>query len=118
MDLKEKSIKILDLLDKEFPNARIALHYSNPLELLIATILSAQCTDERVNKVTPALFGRHKTAEDYAGADLQELEEMIISTGFYKNKAKSIIGCCKKLAEDFGGGRCLRQLMSLQPFPE
>jgi endonuclease-3 len=103
MTKEEKSKRILGALEKEFPEARIALTFSNPLELLIATILSAQCTDERVNKVTPSLFNRFKNAKEYAEADLHELEEIIRPTGFFKNKAKSIIGCCKKIVSDFNG---------------
>jgi endonuclease-3 len=94
--------KIVNLLLKKYPSPRIALHFKNPLELLVATILSAQCTDVRVNMVTPALFQRYKTAADFATADLKELEEEIKSTGFYRNKAKAIINCCKMLQEKYG----------------
>ncbi|MFQ5585507.1 MAG: endonuclease III [Thermodesulfobacteriota bacterium] len=102
-DLKRRATAILDTLGKEFKGASIALHFTNPLELLIATILSAQCTDKRVNEVTPPLFKRFKSAGDYAGADRSELEEMIRPTGFYRNKARAIIGCCTKIVSDFGG---------------
>ena len=95
---------LLKVLDREFPDPKVELRSSNPLELLIATILSAQCTDERVNKVTPHLFKKYKTAKDYAGADPAVLEQEIRSTGFYKNKAKNIIGCCRALVEKHGGG--------------
>lgn len=98
-----RSKKIVALLKKEYPEARTALHHENPLQLLVATILSAQCTDERVNKVTPALFARYKNAKDFAEAKPAELEKMIRSTGFFKNKTKSIIGCCKGLVENHGG---------------
>jgi len=94
-------LRIIGLLEKEFPDARIALHYTNPLELLIATILSAQCTDERVNTVTKTLFKKYRKAKDYAEADLKELERDIISTGFFHNKAKSIKKCCQMLVEKF-----------------
>jgi len=83
-------LKIVELLEKEYSDVKTALHYTNPLEILVATILSAQCTDKRVNIVTRSLFKKYKTAEDYANADLAELEEDIRSTGFYRNKAKNI----------------------------
>lgn len=98
-DAKVKIRKIISLLEKQFPNAKIALNHSNPLELLVATILSAQCTDERVNIVTKTLFQKYTSAEDYADADLKELESDIRSTGFYHNKAKNIKQCCKLLIE-------------------
>jgi endonuclease-3 len=101
LDNGTKVLKIIELLEKEHSDAKIALHYSNPLELLIATILSAQCTDERVNLVTEKLFKKYKTAEDYANADLKELEEDIRSTGFYRNKAKNIKKCCQTMVEKF-----------------
>ncbi len=91
------------LLLKKYPKPVIALNFSNPLELLIATILSAQCTDVRVNEVTRTLFEKYKTAEDYAQADLQKFEEEIRPTGFYRNKAKAIIACCGKIVKDFRG---------------
>jgi endonuclease-3 len=96
-------LKIIKLLEKEFPNAKIALDYTNPLELLTATILSAQCTDKRVNMVTKTLFKKYRLVEDYANADLKELEQDIKSTGFYHNKAKNIKKCCKMLIEKFRG---------------
>jgi len=85
------------------PSAKVELAYSTPLELLIATILSAQCTDERVNQVTPALFKRYRRAADYAEADLAELEALIRSTGFFKSKARNIVACGRMLTERFGG---------------
>lgn len=94
--------KIIALLEKEYPDAKIALNHSNPLELLVATILSAQCTDERVNAVTKSLFKKYRRAEDYAKADLKELEREIRPTGFYRNKAKNIRACGKMLVEEFG----------------
>lgn len=93
--------KIVNILLKRYPDPQIALRFSNPLELLIATILSAQCTDIRVNEVTKSLFRKYKTAKDYAQADIKTLEEEIRPTGFYKNKTKMIIGCCEKLIKDF-----------------
>ncbi len=98
-----KGETVLDLLAGEFSEAKIALNFSTPLELLVATILSAQCTDDRVNRVTPDLFKRYRSARDYAEADQAELEAVIKPTGFYRNKAKSIINCCRKLLEDFNG---------------
>ncbi|MCS7238228.1 MAG: endonuclease III [Thermoguttaceae bacterium] len=95
--------EILKRLDKEYPGATTALRYSNPLELLVATILSAQCTDERVNQVTETLFSKYRTAADYARASQEELEEEIKSTGFFRNKAKMIRECCQILAEKYGG---------------
>lgn len=103
MTLKLRTQKILQILCKEYPNAKTPLKHRNPLQLLIATILSAQCTDERVNKVTPALFARYKTVADFAGAKQPELEKLIRSTGFYKAKAKNIIGCCNGLVEKHKG---------------
>jgi endonuclease-3 len=94
---------ILEYLEKQFKNRPIELDYSNPLELLVATILSAQCTDRRVNQVTPALFRKYKTAQDYARADQATLEREIRSTGFYRAKAKNIIRCCQQLVEKYNG---------------
>ena len=90
LDPKNRALRIIALLEKEHPDAKIALHYTNLLELLVATILSAQCTDERVNLVTKALFKKYMKAEDYANADLTQLEQDIRSTGFYRNKARNI----------------------------
>lgn len=98
---RERVLKIINLLEEEYPEAKIALEFKNPLELLIATILSAQCTDKRVNIVTKDLFRKYKTAGDYADADLGELEEYVKSTGFYKNKAKNIRDTCRILVERF-----------------
>ncbi|RMG00526.1 MAG: endonuclease III [Nitrospirae bacterium] len=95
--------KILKSLFKKYPNPKIALRFSNPLELLVATILSAQCTDERVNRVTDELFKKYRTAEDYAHADIRTFEEEIRPTGFFRNKAKQVIGCCQAISERFGG---------------
>jgi len=98
---KAKVLKIIELLKEEHQDAKTALHYKNPLELLIATILSAQCTDKRVNMVTQKLFKKYKTARDYANADLRDLEADIRSTGFYRNKARNIKKCCQMLIEKF-----------------
>ncbi len=100
---KARVAKIIALLKKRYPDATCALHFKNPLELLVATILSAQCTDERVNKVTLDLFRKYKTAEDYARVRQEVLEKDIRSTGFYKNKARSIINCCRKIVQAHGG---------------
>src|SRR5882724_2294608 len=94
---------IVRRLRRLYPDARCALNYQNPLQLLIATILSAQCTDVRVNLVTPALFARYPDAQAFAGAEPRELEKAIQSTGFFRNKAKNIQACCKILVEKFGG---------------
>jgi endonuclease-3 len=95
--------KIWPILRNTYPDAAIALKFTNPLELLIATILSAQCTDVRVNIVTKDLFKKYTSAQDWAGADLKEIESDIHSTGFYRNKAVNIKGACKKIIEQFGG---------------
>jgi len=101
IDKKTHVLNIIRLLEKEYSDAKTALDYTNPLELLIATILSAQCTDKRVNIVTKTLFKKYKTPEDYANADIKEFEEDIKSTGFYRNKAKNIKKCCQLLIENF-----------------
>lgn len=94
---------ILDRLAKAYPDAKVGLDFTTPLELLIATILSAQCTDERVNIVTKSLFAKYRCPEDYANVPLEELEVDVKSTGFYRNKAKNIQACCQQLIERFGG---------------
>jgi endonuclease III len=100
---KKRAGRIVRLLKKEYPEARCSLNFSNPLELLVATILSAQCTDERVNLVTAELFRKYRTAEDYAAAPAAELERDIRSTGFFRNKARSIQGACRLIAERHDG---------------
>ena len=95
--------KIFNALDKLFPRATCALYHENPFQLLVATILSAQCTDERVNKVTPDLFRKFPTVKDLATARQEALEVEIRSTGFFRNKSKSIIGAAKMILSDFGG---------------
>lgn len=100
---KQRAKTILNRLRKDYPEATIALEYSNPLELLISTILSAQCTDVRVNMVTEKLFRKYRTVKDYADADQLELEKDIHSTGFYRAKAKNIIACCKALVQNHKG---------------
>lgn len=95
--------QILAALDELYPNVTCALHHSNAWELLVATILSAQCTDERVNKVTPPLFRKYRSIEAFANVPQEELAEDIRSTGFFNNKAKSVIGAARKVLSDFGG---------------
>jgi endonuclease-3 len=95
--------EIVERLRERYPVARTALKFRTPLELLVATILSAQCTDERVNQVTAELFRRYRTAEEYASAPLRELERLIRPTGYYRNKARAIKAACQKLVADFGG---------------
>ena len=95
--------KIIRKLRAAYPNAQCALRHDNPLQLLVATILSAQCTDKRVNMVTPALFARYRTAADFAAAPQRELETVVRSTGFYRNKARAIRTCCRGIVERHGG---------------
>lgn len=106
---------VLPRLDARYPDARYELDWSTPLQLLVATILAAQCTDERVNKVTPALFARYPDAQAFAEADTAELEELIKTTGTYKQKARSIQGACRGIVERFGGEvpQTLEQLVTL-----
>ncbi|MBN2042807.1 MAG: endonuclease III [Candidatus Aenigmarchaeota archaeon] len=98
-----KVLKIIQVLEKEYKTPVIFLEFSNPLETLVATILSAQCTDARVNIVTKDLFRKYRTVRDYAKADIKEFERDIHSTGFYHNKAKNIINAAKMIISDFGG---------------
>jgi endonuclease-3 len=102
-EVAERVKKLWPVLKKTYPNVRSALKFVNPLELLIATILSAQCTDARVNMVTPGLFKKYKSAKDWAKADIKQIESDIRTTGFYHNKAVSIKGACTTIAEQFGG---------------
>ena len=99
---KARARKIIARLKKAYPDAQCSLNHTNPLELLIATILSAQCTDDRVNIVTADLFRKYRTCEDYVNVDPAELEQDIHSTGFFRNKTKSIQGASKKLLEEYG----------------
>ena len=100
---EKRAKEIVRILEQEYPNAKTALHYEDPLELLVATILSAQCTDERVNKVTKKLFEKYRSARDYAEVDLRKLEEDIRPTGFFRNKAKAIRASCTDLNGRFKG---------------
>jgi endonuclease III len=95
--------RILPILKKTYPQAKCSLDHASPLELLVATILSAQCTDERVNKTTPALFEKYPTAQELARKKPEDIEPDIRSTGFFRNKSKSIVGAAKKVVSDFGG---------------
>src|SRR5580700_5220623 len=95
--------KILATLDEMYPAATCALQHANAWELLVATILSAQCTDKRVNEVTPVLFRKYPTIQDFAAAKQEEMAQDIRSTGFFNNKAKSVIGAARKILTDFGG---------------
>jgi endonuclease III len=108
-------VKVLDILQKEYPDARVTLDFQNPLQLLVATILAAQCTDERVNRVTQGLFKKYRTAADFAKANLPIFEQEIRSTGFFHNKAKNIISCCQDIVKGFKGEvpRTLEELISL-----
>ncbi|MGF1458610.1 MAG: endonuclease III, partial [Leptolyngbyaceae cyanobacterium] len=112
---KQRALEALSRLKRLYPDATCSLNYETPVQLLIATILSAQCTDERVNMVTPALFARFPDAQAMAEADLTEIEQLVKSTGFYRNKAKNIQGACRKIVTDFGGEvpRTMAELTSL-----
>lgn len=103
MTKKQRALNAVEILKKEYPDALCSLDASNPFELLVAVRLSAQCTDARVNLVTPELFEKYKTLEDYATADLSDVERIVKPCGFYKNKASSIIGMAKMIIDDFGG---------------
>ncbi len=103
MTKKERAVKAVEILKELYPDAICSLTASDPFELLVAVRLSAQCTDARVNLVTPALFERYKTIEDYANADVKEIETYIHSCGFYKSKAESIVGMAQRILSDFDG---------------
>ena len=100
---KQDYITFIELLKKYYPDATCSLDFENPFQLVVAVMLSAQCTDERVNKTTPALFARCKTIQDFADIDIYELENLIHPCGFYKNKAKNIKLCARQILENFGG---------------
>ena len=100
---KEDVIKIIEILKNTYPDATCSLDFKTPFELGIAVMLSAQCTDERVNKITPLLFEKYKKPEDYINASLEEIEEIIKPCGFYKNKAKSVLGYSKMIVEEYNG---------------
>ena len=102
-ETRKQARAVYRILSKTYPEIRCELDFKNPLELIVATVLSAQCTDKRVNTITPALFKKYKTAKAYAGADIHQLEEMVFQTGFYRAKARHIKGIGIKLLEDFNG---------------
>jgi endonuclease III len=112
---KKRALEILARLTSLYPEAPCSLDYSNPFQLMVATILAAQCTDERVNKVTPALFARYPDIESFAGADLMELESYVRSTGFFRNKAKNIRAASQRILEVYGGAvpRSMAELITL-----
>jgi len=112
---REHARALAPCLAELYPSLEISLDWKNPLELIVATVLSAQCTDERVNRVTASLFPRYPTAEDYAAAPQEELEEAVRSTGFYRNKAKNVKGLAKRIVEEYGGEvpRTMDELLTL-----
>ena len=112
---KKDALKIVEELKKRYPDATCSLDFKTPFEAVVAVILSAQCTDERVNKTTPALFKRCKTIEDFVNIDIKELEDLIHPCGFFKNKAKNIKLCAKQVLENFNGQvpNNMKDLMSL-----
>jgi endonuclease-3 len=114
--LRTRARQIVRLLARAYPDAQCALKYESPLQLLVATILSAQCTDARVNRVTPALFARFPDARAFAEARPRELQKLIHSTGFFRNKARNIIACCKRLVEKHAG-RVPATMEELVPLP-
>ncbi|MBM4340934.1 MAG: endonuclease III [Deltaproteobacteria bacterium] len=113
--VRNRVANIIKTLSKDIPDSTIALKFSSPIELLIATILSAQCTDVRVNEVTKDLFKRYRSPKEYAEVDIKKLEEDIRPTGFYRNKAKAIQKCCNDLIQRFGGSvpKTLEELVTL-----
>lgn len=115
IDRDRRAKKIVDILEQIYPDSGIVLRYETPFQLLIATILAAQCTDERVNQVTPGLFERYPTPQEFLNAPVEELEQAIFSTGFYRNKAKSIRGACQALIAQHGGEvpRTMEELVKL-----
>ena len=108
-------IELIEILKDTYPDATCSLDFSNPFELVVAVMLSAQCTDERVNKTTPSIFAKYSTPEDFANADITELEELIHPCGFYKNKAKNLKACAQKIIADFNGvvPNTMEELISL-----
>ena len=112
---KSDAKKFIEILEKTYPDATCSLDFKTPFQITVAVMLSAQCTDERVNKTTPALFERCKTIEDFSNIDIHELEQIIHPCGFYKNKAKNIKECAKKVIENFNGEvpHTIEELLSL-----
>lgn len=103
MTKKEKALLAVQALKEKYPDSLCSLNAENPLQLIIATRLSAQCTDARVNLVTPELFAKYKTVKDFANADVADIEKIVHSCGFFRAKAKDIVGMCRKMISDFGG---------------
>ena len=117
MEERERAEKVIAILEKAYPNEEgTMLHWKTPLELLVATILSAQSTDEQINRLTPALFKRYKTAKDYAESNVDELEHYIHASGFYHRKAELIQAACRQIIEEFGGEvpRTMDELLRLK----
>ena len=114
-NFSENIIKIIELLKNTYPDAKCSLDFSSPFELGIAVMLSAQCTDERVNKTTPSIFAKYKTPQDFIDIDIKTLEDLIHPCGFYKTKAKNIKGYAKKVLEEFNGSlpKDINQLITL-----
>lgn len=112
---KDDALKVIKILKDYYPDATCSLDFQTPFEIVVATILSAQCTDERVNKTTPSIFPYYSTPEDFSNIDIRKLEELIHPCGFYKNKAKNIKACAQKLIDDFDGivPKTHEELMSL-----
>ena len=100
---KQNAIKIIEILKEFYPDAKCSLDFNTPFEMLVAVCLSAQCTDERVNKTTPSIFAKYNTPQDFANADIHELEELVHPCGFYKNKAKNLKLAGEKIMKDFNG---------------
>lgn len=113
---KKDAVKIIEILKKEYPEAKCSLDFSSPFEMLVAVCLSAQCTDDRVNKVTPELFRRMNTPREFANANIEEIEELIHSCGFYKNKAKNLKQAGIKIMNDFNG-KVPQTIQELQTIP-
>lgn len=113
--MKKDAKKIVEALKNRYPDATCSLDFSTPFEMVVAVMLSAQCTDERVNKTTPAIFARYSTPEDFANIDIKLLEELIHPCGFYKNKAKNIKACAEEIVKRFGGNvpQTMEELVSL-----
>lgn len=112
---KEQIKEFVEILKNTYPDATCSLDFTTPFEMVVAVMLSAQCTDERVNKTTPALFSKYKTPEDFASIDISELEKLIHPCGFYKNKAKNIKACAQKIITDFNGDvpKTMEELLTL-----
>lgn len=113
---KKDAVKIIEILKKEYPDAKCSLDFSSPFEMLVAVCLSAQCTDDRVNKVTPELFRKMNTPQEFANANIEEIEELIHSCGFYKNKAKNLKQAGIKIMNDFNG-KVPQTIQELQTIP-